>query len=98
MKVWIDRDSCASNLSACLSCFGQMMRVGAPDRGCIVNFEDDGSEDFTIFMHADGEDHEPLIIPKDMRERVAFDGWDKFVDFEPRFRKNEGSEGDPKII
>jgi hypothetical protein len=92
MKVWIDRDSCTSNLSACLSCFGQLLRTGAPDRACILDFEDDGSENFTIFMHAEDKDREPLVVPKDMREMVAFEGWDKFVNFEPRFRKNEGSE------
>jgi len=92
MHIWLDRDTCTSNLSACLSCFGQLLRTGAPDRGCIVNYEDDGSEDYTIFMHADGQDREPLVIPKEMRDLVAFEGWDKFVNFEPQFRKNEGSE------
>jgi len=92
MKVWIDRDTCESNLSACLSCFGQFARTGAPDRGCIVDYEEDGSEDLTIFMHSEGQDHEPIIIPKDMREMVAYEGWDKFVSFEPRFRKNEGAD------
>jgi hypothetical protein len=92
MKIWIDRDTCDSNLAACLSCFGQLLITGTPDRGCIVNYEDDGSEDFTIFMHSDGEDHEPLFIPADMREMVAFEGLDRFVSFQPEFRKNEGSE------
>ena len=96
MKVWIDRDTCESNLSACLSCFGQLVRIGAPDRGCIVDYEEDGSEDLTIFMHSDGQDREPMIVPKDMRELVAYEGWDKFVSFEPNFRKNEGSELLPK--
>lgn len=92
MKVWIDRDTCESNLSACLSCFGQLMITGVPDRGCIINFEDDGTEDFTVFMHSDGQDHDPLFIPADQRELVAFEGWDQFVPFEPEFRRNEGAE------
>ena len=92
MKVWIDRDKCDSSLSACLSCFGQFVRTGAPDRGCIVDFEEDGSEDLTVYMFSDGQEREPIFIPKEDRELVAYEGWDKFVNFEPRFRKNEGSE------
>ena len=92
MKVWIDRDTCDSNLSACLSCFGQFVRTGDPDRGCIVKYEDDGSETLTVFMRSDGQDREPLIIPKEMRDMVAFEGWDKFVSFEPKFRHNEGAD------
>jgi hypothetical protein len=92
MKVWINRDTCESNLSACTSCFGQLLRTGVPDRGCIMNVEDDNSEDFTIYMHSEGADHGPYFIPKDQAELVAYEGWDKFVDFEPSFRRNEGAE------
>jgi hypothetical protein len=92
MKVWIDRDKCESNLSACLSCFGQFVRTSVPDRGCIVDYKDDGLETLTIFMHTDGQDREPLTIPKEMREMVAYEGWDKFVSFEPNFRHNEGAD------
>lgn len=92
MKVWIDRDKCEANLSTCLSCFGQLVRTGVPDRACIMDYEDDGSEDMTVFMRSEGEDREPIVIPKDMREMVAYEGWTEFVSFEPRFRKNEGAE------
>jgi hypothetical protein len=92
MKVWIDRDTCDSNLSACLSCFGQMVRTGALDRGCIMKYEEDGSETWTVFMHSDGQEQDPLIIPKEMRDMVAYEGWDKFVPFEPEFRHNEGAD------
>ncbi|MFN8453140.1 MAG: hypothetical protein U0401_00460 [Anaerolineae bacterium] len=92
MKVWIDRDKCTSNLSACLSCFGQLVRTGVPDRGCIMDYEDDASEDMTVYMHSDGAEHGPYVIPKDKRDLVAFDGWDHFVDFVPEFRKNEGAD------
>ena len=44
MKVWIDRDTCEANLATCLSCFGQFVRTGAPDRGCILDYEEDGEE------------------------------------------------------
>lgn len=92
MKVWINRDRCEANLATCLSCFGQFVRSNVPDRGCIVETEDDGSEDLTIFMHSDGQDREALIIPRTQRDMVAYEGWDKFVNFEPAFRKNEGNE------
>ncbi|MFQ5854400.1 MAG: hypothetical protein ACE5LU_01975 [Anaerolineae bacterium] len=91
MKIWIDRDECTATLSTCESCFGQLVRTGVPDRGCILAYKDDGSEDLTIFMHSDNH-QEMIIIPKEMRELVAYDGWSKFVDWEPRFRKNEGTE------
>ena len=91
MKVWIDRDKCESNLSACLSCFGRLVRTGVPDRGCIMDSEDDGSEDMTVYMFSDGKEREPIFIPKEDRELVAYEGWDKFVDFVPEFRKNEGA-------
>ncbi|MCI0527261.1 MAG: hypothetical protein L0Y56_07440 [Nitrospira sp.] len=92
MKIWLDRDKCESSLSACLSCFGQLVRTGVPDRACILDYEDDGSETMIVFMRSEGQDREPMIIPKEMREMVAYEGWDKFVSFEPEFRKNEGSE------
>jgi hypothetical protein len=92
MKVWINRDKCESSLSACLSCFGQLVRTGNPDRGCIMDHEDDGSQDMTVFMFSDGKEREPIFIPEKDRELVAYEGWDKFVNFEPRFRKNEGAE------
>ena len=92
MKVWIDRDTCDSNLSACLSCFGQMVLSGVPDRGCIVKYEDDGSETLTIFMHSDGQDQEPLVISKEMRDMVAYEGWDQFDSFKPEFRHSEGAD------
>ena len=91
MKVWINRDKCDSNLSACLSCFGQFVRTGVPDRGCITDYEDDGSEDLTVYMISDGLEREPIVIPEAEREMVAYEGWDKYVDWTPHFRKNEGS-------
>lgn len=91
MKVWIDCSVCESNLAACDSCFGQLVVTGIPEGACILAYKDDGRETMTIFLHA--EDYEEmLIIPPDMRERVAYDGWSRYVSFEPRFRRNEGTE------
>ena len=92
MKVWMDRDKCESSLSACLSCFGQFVRSSVPDRGCITNYEDDGTEDMTVYMISEGVEHEPIFIPKEDRELVAYEGWDKFINWTPSFRKNEGAE------
>jgi len=92
MKVWIDRDSCESNLSACISCFGELVRKGSIDRGCILDVEDDGTEDITVYMQSEGKEQEPIFIPADMREIVAYDGWDQFVPFKPKFRRNEGAD------
>jgi hypothetical protein len=91
MKVWLDRDTCVSNMSACISCFGELMRRGAVDRGCILEVEEDDTEDITVYMRSDGEDRGPYVIPADQRELVAYEGWDKFVDFVPEFRKDEGA-------
>jgi hypothetical protein len=92
MKVWIDRDTCEFNLSARLSCFGPLALTGVPDRGSIVKYEADGSETLTVFRHSDGQERVFLIIPRQMRDRVAYEGWDKFVPFEPEFRHNEGAD------
>jgi len=91
MKVWIDRDKCEANLATCISCFGQLVRTGVPDRGCIIDAEEDNTEDMTVYMHSDGVDHDPIFIPADQREIVAYEGWTEFVDFQPHFRRNEGT-------
>jgi hypothetical protein len=57
-----------------------------------MDHEDDGSEDMTVFMFSDGEEREPILIPEEDRELVAYEGWTEFVNWEPAFRKNEGSE------
>jgi hypothetical protein len=87
MRVWIDRNSCDSNLSACESCFGQFVRTGVPDRGCILVAKDDGKEALTIFMHSENH-NEMIVIPPELREMVAYEGWSKFVSFEPAFTKD----------
>lgn len=91
MKVWIDRNTCDAHLATCLSCFGRLALTGVPDRGCIRDYEEDGSKDLTIFMKSDGHE-ETLVIPEEMRELVAYEGWDQFVSFEPAFRRGEGVE------
>lgn len=92
MIVWIDRDTCDSNLSACLSCFGELMVRGKTDRACILDTEDDDSEDVTVYMRSGGEDHGPYVVPAEQRELVAYEGWDKFVDFVPDFLHTEGQD------
>jgi hypothetical protein len=51
-------------------------------------WKDDGSETLTIYLRSN--DHEEMVvIPPEMRELVAYEGWSKFVDFEPGFRRGE---------
>ncbi len=89
MKIWIDRNTCDSNLAACEQCFGQLVRTGVPDRACILQYEDDGSDTLTIYVHSE-DTTETVVIPPDMRELVAYEGWTSFVHFQPPFRKHEG--------
>jgi hypothetical protein len=91
MKVWIDRNQCEANLAACESCFGQFIRTGVPDRGCILATKNNGGGGYTIFLKANHH-VEILEIPADQVDLVAFEGWSKFVSFEPAFRQNEGTE------
>ena len=94
MKVWLNRDTCSSNLAACENCFGQFLRTGVPDRACMVAWRDDGKESITVHMRSEGESH-MLVIPADKRELVAYEGWPKFVDFEPSFLKDKVERGQP---
>lgn len=91
MKVWIDYGQCEANLSACESCFGQFIRTGVPDRGCILDYKDDGRKDFTVYLKI-GDRVEVIEIPADQVELIAYDGWSRYVSFEPAFRRNEGTE------
>jgi hypothetical protein len=88
MKVWLNRDLCESNLAACESCFGQFLRTGVPDRACMLAHKDDGSDDITVYMHSDGQDH-MIVIPAEMREIVSYEGWPQYVGFKVAFRKHE---------
>ncbi len=91
MKVWMDRDKCDSHLAACENCFGQFLRTLVPDRGCMLAWTDDGTNDVTVYMHSEGENH-MVVIPDEMREIISYDGWPQFVDFHPAFRKHEHDE------
>jgi len=92
MKIWLDRDTCDSNLAACISCFGELMVRGKTDRGCILDTEDDGTEDVTVYMRSEGQERDPIFIPADMRQMVAFEGWDQFVDWKPEFLHKQNKE------
>lgn len=94
MKVWINRDTCDSNLAACEQCFGQFLRTGVPDRGCIVAWRDDGDESITVHMRSEGESH-MIVIPPEKRDLIAYEGWPAFVDFEPAFLKSKVERGVP---
>lgn len=91
MKIWIDRNVCESNLAACESCFRQLVTAAVPDQPCILAYRDDGRETLTIFLHSKDHD-EMLIIPPEMRERVAYDGWRHYLSLQPGLRRNEGPQ------
>ena len=84
MKVWLDRDTCDSNLAACEGCFGQFLRTGVPDRGCMLAWRDDGSEDVTLYMMSEGKTHTVVEYLRDVRRHIV--GFDPF-DVEALYRR-----------
>lgn len=73
MKVWIDRDICTAELSTCIGCLSQLVRTGASEHACIVDYEGNGSKDLTIFTLSEGQAREPLVIPKTLVDMVAYE-------------------------
>jgi hypothetical protein len=87
MKVWLDRDTCDSNLAACEACFGQFVRTGAPDRACIMDYEEDGSDTLTVFLKMEGQTA-TLVIPPELREEISYEGWTHYIPFTPAFSRS----------
>jgi len=73
MKVWIDRDICEGNLSSCLSCLLHLVRTGEAEHACIMRHEGNGSKDMMIFMYSESQDREPLVIPKQLVDMIAYE-------------------------
>ncbi len=83
MRVIINRNLCGHPPFACEKCFGEFLRRGAyPDRSCILDVIDDGSETVTAVITS-GEHTRELVITDDIREQVIYDGYMKFADFPP---------------
>ncbi|MFQ5857992.1 MAG: hypothetical protein ACE5LU_20495 [Anaerolineae bacterium] len=81
----MDRDTCASTLSACESCLATFLMYRCyPDRACITAIEDDGQEVLELVLKFDGR-QATLTITPEIRELVAFEGWSQFVGVSPAF-------------
>lgn len=83
MRVIINRNLCGHPPFACEKCFGEFLRTGAyPDRGCMLDVIDDGSELVTAEITS-GPYTRELVITDEIREEVIYDGYMKFADFPP---------------
>ena len=80
MRITIDRNLCGAWTPACEECFANFVRRDfAPDRACIVDSKDDGSEDVTIDIRS-GSSRATLRITAENRQAVAAEGWRAFTD------------------
>ncbi|MBI4787521.1 MAG: hypothetical protein HY782_10795 [Chloroflexi bacterium] len=78
MRVTIDRNLCGSWAPACEECFGVFLaRNYAPDRACITEVLDDGSDILSAVIHS-GRFVGTLIVRPENREAVIREGWRKF--------------------
>jgi hypothetical protein len=78
MRVTIDRNQCGSWAPACEECFGVFVAHDYyPDRACIVDVQDDGSETLSAVIHS-GPFVGTLIVKPEDREAVRREGWRKF--------------------
>ncbi len=78
MKVTMDRNHCGSWAPACEECFGVFLKTGQPDRACIVDVQDDGSETISAVIQSGGYVG-TLIVEPENREAVIREGWRKFA-------------------
>ena len=78
MRVTINRNLCGSWAPACEECFGVFVAKGlVPDRSCITDMQDDGSENINAVIHS-GHFVGTLLITPENREAVIREGWRKF--------------------
>lgn len=77
MRVTIDRNQCGAWAPACEECFGVFLKHGHPDRACIVDSQEDGSETLSAIIYS-GPYTGTLIVEPENREAVIREGWRKF--------------------
>jgi hypothetical protein len=78
MRVTIDRNACGSWAPACEECFGVFVARGlVPDRACIVDVQDDGSETLSAVIRS-GHFVGTLIVKPEDRQAIVDEGWRKF--------------------
>lgn len=79
MQVKIDRNLCGSWPPACEECFNMLIIRGySPDRACITEVIEDGSEDLVATIRS-GEHTATLTVTPQNREAVMREGWIKFA-------------------
>jgi hypothetical protein len=85
MRIVMDRNTCTTVLPACEECFATfLLHECVPDRGCIVDVEDDGREETTLALRY-GNNEAEIIITEENRELLAYNGWTAYVDVVPDF-------------
>ena len=78
MRVTIDRNFCGAWAPACEECFGTYLAHNfAPDRACLTEVADDGSDTLTVTIRSGGYVGTLTVRPED-RETVIQEGWRKF--------------------
>ena len=97
MRIVLDRDTCTTILSACENCFGSFLLRGCvPDRGCIVDVEDDGRQETTLLLRY-GDHETQIVVSDENRERLAYDGWTAHVDVVPDFFSPGKKKPEPRV-
>ena len=85
MRIVMDRNTCTTVLPACEECFATfLLHECVPDRGCIVDVQDDGREETTLALRY-GDNEAEIIITEENRELLAYNGWTAHVDVVPDF-------------
>lgn len=78
MRVAIDRNLCGSWPPACEECFNVFVARGfAPDRACITEYLDDGSDTLTATIRS-GDYVDTMTIQPGEREAIMREGWIKY--------------------
>jgi len=86
MKIMMTPGLCSNEYSStggtfCESCFASFLLHGcSPDRACITNAVDDGSEATTLVLQY-RDRQQVVVISDDNREALAYGGWPGWVQF-----------------
>ncbi len=85
MRIVMDRNTCTTVLPACEECFATfVLHDCVPDRGCIIDVEEDGREETTLVLLY-GDTEAEVVVTNENRELLAYDGWTEYVDVVPDF-------------
>jgi hypothetical protein len=83
MRVTIDRARCGHHPRACEDCFSGFLQTGdLPLGGCVVEMIDNGEPEMVVKFIL-GDQTGTLVVTRNNRERVIYDGWMKFVRLRP---------------